>query len=342
EITETRSNILKFVSKYEVSGKNECKNLNQQLKFPSSRGTAEHCSRILLEQCHLKWNILQQFIEICKLGFVEDAVSGYSALCNYGNLRNSTNLKGKLQYHKKQRIEIVFLIQEHCSLKTTEYIVEGIEQLQTALSNHFAVNGLSDVLFSLVGFGGQNSRGQSVLHVKQKTWLVLQDALKRLKFEGEEDVDIPYVLKAASQIVDRDLPHSNIFILLGTKEALSKNRDSVNEMKQFLKKSGILLYAFFPLPPFLKDENTYECTSQKGEGTPPSESLEGCLPKPVSCTEGSVFCIFKESPDSFFETFTENLLSPTTRNFRTCSKNSNWWKREEVCPRMKFQSFMIL
>ncbi|GBN92794.1 hypothetical protein AVEN_162541-1, partial [Araneus ventricosus] len=91
--TEARSNILKFVSKYEVSGKAECKNLNQQLKFPPSKGPAELCSRMLLQLCHLKWNILQQFVEMCKLGFMEDVVAGYSALCNYRNLRNSTDLK---------------------------------------------------------------------------------------------------------------------------------------------------------------------------------------------------------------------------------------------------------
>ncbi|GBM83057.1 hypothetical protein AVEN_107473-1 [Araneus ventricosus] len=241
---------------------------------------------------------------------------------------------GKFQYHERQRTEIVFLIQEHRSLKTAEYVVEGVEQLQTALNNHFASSEFSDVLFSLVGFGGQNSRDQSVLHVKQKTWFDLHDALKRLKFDGEEDADIPYVLKAASQTVDCYLPHSKIFILLSTKETLRKNRDSMSEVKQFLKKSGILLYAFFPRPPDSKEEDTFEFTSQNEEGTHPSQGLEGCLPKPVSCTEGSVFCIFTEHSDSFVETSAENMWSTTTRRSLTCSTNRNWWKRMEVCPRI--------
>ncbi|XP_055952145.1 uncharacterized protein LOC129988064 isoform X2 [Argiope bruennichi] len=330
---KTSPSILEFVSKYEISGKAECKNLNQKIEFPTSSGNAKFCTRVLLQLCHLNWNILQQFVDMCKLGFKEDAISGYSALCIYGNFLNSTSPKGNVQHFESQEIEIVLVVQEHHSLKILGSTLEDIEQLMLTLNNQFAANGFSNVLFSLVGFGGRNSRDQSIFHIKQRAWPNVRDALKRFEFDGEGDIDISNVLRSILQTMDCDLFHSKLFLLLTTKETLNKNKDSVSDVKQLLKKSGDLLYAFFPRASDVKDEDILVCASPKGESSP-IECSEDFLPKLVSRMERSVFCLFPEHSDSFFEKIAAHTWSVTTQGSRTCSSNHNWWKKMNICPKI--------
>lgn len=71
----------------------------------------------------------------------------------------------------EQKLEIVFIVQEHKSLINPEMktsVYQGMESMLNALDDKFKANGYSTVQFSLVGFGRKGALYRPTVHSSKK------------------------------------------------------------------------------------------------------------------------------------------------------------------------------
>ncbi|GFW22821.1 apolipoprotein B-100 [Trichonephila clavipes] len=342
------SDVLEFVTSFEVSGKSECKNLNLRKKSSSSQ-TAFMCSSEFSTLCRIDHSILESFLETCKSDVEADentcySRAAYSALCYYNNFPTATDCNGKKQEDRRigKKLEVVFIVHEHRSFvdsgqNSSPY--KGIEKMLSALNDKFVSGGYSNILYSLIGFGGKDTRYQPTVHAKQSiSWIplstiFLDDMLKHLQFNGNKEIDVLKVLKFAANVKGYDTFHSKIFIVLTTEDKQSKNKQTIKALHHFLNKNGITLYTFASYPSIEKGNKVFGVRadglifpSPKKNGTAILDYPKGDLAKLTSSTRGSLFLrkfIVSSNQPLFFREFADELWSKVHKEAQQCRECSS-------------------
>ncbi|GFS46673.1 apolipoprotein B-100 [Nephila pilipes] len=357
--SKTASDVLEFVTNYEVSGKPECKNLKLRNKSPHTSKAVNICFSTFLSLCRFNDSILESFLETCRSNFeiYENACyssAAYSALCSYKNLQSLTDCNGEKQEDRRigKKLEVVFIVHEHRSFIAGDKkysIYKALEKMLTVLNDKFVSNGYSSVLFSLIGFGGKDIRYKPTVHAKERSsWIPLStifDMLKHLQFNGDKDVDILNVLRFAAEVKGYNTFHSKIFIVLTTEDKKSKYKKKINSLHNFLNKNGITLYTFASYPSIEKGNKVFGIRadglilpSPKKNGTASLDYPPGDLAKITSGTHGSLFLkkfIFSDHQPLFFREFAEEVLSKVHKEAQKCreclSVRSGWWWLVNEC-----------
>ncbi|KAG8185420.1 hypothetical protein JTE90_018639 [Oedothorax gibbosus] len=355
----TTANLLEFIKSYEVSGNPDCKTLRLSPKSTFSQQATETCSEKFETLCLHKKEIKDSFQETCQSEFEEDpdscyAAAGYSTLCYFKNLPTVLNCGEMERMQRKilHRLEVVLFVHEHYSLtvaekKTTPY--KGIERLLSSLNDKFKANGYSEVLFSLIGFGGKDVHYKPTLHVKGRNiWVPLQtfvnQELKSLQFNGDKSVDALDALKFASEVVGLNTFNSKVFIILTEKDRQSKEKKDIEATQNFLENNGITLYTLSTYPTIEKGKKVFGVRadgmifpSPKKNGTAHLAFPKGDLAKLTSATRGSVFLskfVILNSPSSFFGEFADEVWAKVQKEpqkCRKCTKKNNMWWQDLEC-----------
>ncbi|GIX70190.1 apolipoprotein B-100 [Caerostris darwini] len=352
------SNVLNFVTDYEVSGNSECQNLHLPIKSPHSYEAEETCSSHFRNLCQFNKNTFEAFLDVCKSNFKESdacyATTGYASLCYFKNLPSITDCNVKKQVNRRieKKLEVVLIINEHRLMAGTEksLFYKGMERMFTALNDKFKTNGYSSVLFSVVGFGGKGARYQPTVYAKGRdSWMplkaLLDDVLESLQFDGKEDADILKILKFSLDVMGYDSFNSKIFIVLTTKDRQSKNKQVISTLQHNLEKNGITLYTFSSYPSIEKGMKVYGVrgdglmfpSPKKGEDAY-LDYPRGDLAKLTSATRGSIFLskfIQANKPAAFFREVANevwNKINKESQICRECSTvRSNWWWQVNEC-----------
>ncbi|GFR20485.1 apolipoprotein B-100 [Trichonephila clavata] len=351
------SDVLEFVTSYEVSGKSECKNLNLRKKS-SSNLAAYICSSEFYALCRFDNGILETFSETCKSDVEGEksncySSAAYSALCYYKNLQSGTDCNSKRQEDTRigKKLEVVFIVHEHKSFVESDKNsspYKGIERMLSALNDKFVSDGYSSILFSLIGFGGKDTRYQPTVHAKQSiSWIplstiFLDDMLKHFQFNGDKEINVLKVLKFAAKVKGYDTFDSKIFILLTTEDKQSKNKQTVKALQHFLNKNGITLYTFASYPSIEKGNKVFGIRadglifpSPKKNGTAFLDYPKGDLAKLTSSTRGSLFLkkFVSRNQPSFSREFADEIWSKVNKEAQQCracsTVRSGWWLVKE-------------
>ncbi|XP_054724704.1 uncharacterized protein LOC129234685 [Uloborus diversus] len=352
-----RGNLPDFVSSYDVTGNPMCKEFTTVTTPKPSDEDKEVCSELFRDICPDKKEIKKLLRDVCvdDVAMGTDAcysASGLSALCYYKNIDTTTGCHGKKQESQiiGQKLEVVLMVQEHKSMMASNKnkILKGLENLCFSIDKQFKDNGYSTVLFSLVGFGGQDTHYPATVHsTKGGMWHEISevnDLIKSLEFKGKTEADNIEALKFVSEVLGYDAFHSKVFVAVTVDDNPVQNKKQTDEVRNFLESNGITLYTISSYAAVAKKQKVFGVRADglifpsHKTGEAYLDYPKGALAKLTSATRGSVFLakfLLENEPGAYFKEIATEMWAKIHKEAQSCktckSVRSGWWWNVNQC-----------